>query len=77
MKDYSDIYKIFQQADEQRKQQNFNAFMNGFEANLIKDLNESYSSGNMEQYEKLLKNIKENGIRVFRDSKDRHKLKFI
>ena len=78
MNKWDNLYNILNQANEQRKQENFNAFMNGFEAGLIKDLNAAYASGDSSKYEALLNNVKtKTGARVFRDSKGLHKLQFI
>ena len=76
MNNYDDLYKVFRQADEERKRTNFNAFMNCLTAGMIKDLNRYYVE-DRNQYEITLNNLKKQGIRVFRDSNGRHKLQFI
>lgn len=68
------LYQAFQMANEERKRRNFDAFMTGFEGGLIKDLDEAYASNDTE---KLKRNIKEKGIRIFRNSEGKHKIKFI
>ena len=77
MNDKDALYQVFQKAVEERKRRNFNAFMDGFEGGLIIDLDNAYASGDIEKYNKLLNNIKEQGIRVFRNSEGKHKLKFM
>ena len=76
MNNYGDLYQFFLKADEERKRTNFNAFMNGFESGLVEDLNKAYKESPA-KYEKLLKNVKSKGIRIFRDNNGRHKLQFI
>ena len=71
--DYSDLYDILMGANEQRKRENFNYFMNGLNAGLVKDLNKAFQ-GDRAEYEALLARIKAQGFRVFRDSKGRHKI---
>lgn len=71
------LYQAFQMANEERKRRNFDAFMTGFEGGLIKDLDEAYASNDTEKYEKLKRNIKAKGIRIFRNSEGKHKIKFI
>jgi hypothetical protein len=71
--DYSDLYETLMGMNEQRKKDNFNAFMNGLNAGLVKDLNKAFQ-GDRAEYEALLARIKALGFRVFRDSKGRHKI---
>jgi hypothetical protein len=71
------LYSAFRQADEQRKRRNFDAFMDGFEGGLIKNLDDTYKSGNQESYQRLLNNIKSKGIKVLRNSEGKHKLQFV
>lgn len=71
------LYQAFQQVNEQRKRKNFDAFMTGFEGGLVMELDKAYTSGDKEKYEQLLSNIKSRGIRVFRNSNGKHKVKFI
>ena len=71
--DYSDLYDTLMGMNEQRKKDNFNAFMNGLNAGLVEDLNKAFQ-GNKAEYEALLARIKAQGFRVFRDSKGRHKV---
>lgn len=71
------LYQFIQEANEQRKRRNFDAFMDGLESGLIKDLNEAYASGDMERYKRLVHNIKETtGFKVLRNSKGEHKLQY-
>lgn len=77
MNDKYALYQVLQKAVEERKRRNFNAFMDGFEGGLIIDLDNAYASGDIEKYNRLLNNIKEQGIRVFRNSEGKHKLKFM
>ena len=78
MNDRDMLYQLFQMADEQRKRNNFNAFMDGFEGGLVNDLDKAYASGDIEKYEKLKRNIKERtGARIFRNSKGEHKISFM
>lgn len=71
--DYSDLYDTLMGMNEQRKKDNFNAFMNGLNAGLVEDLNKAFQ-GDKAEYEALLARIKAQGFRVFRDSKGRHKV---
>lgn len=70
------LYHAFQQANEERKRNNFNAFMDGLEGGLVKDLDSSYASGDMQKYNKLVANLKNKGMRIFRNSEGKHKVKF-
>lgn len=74
--DYNKMYESFNQANEERKRENFNAFMFGLEKGLVKDLDEIYASGDMDKYTHLSNNIKSKGIRIFRNSAGKHKIKF-
>lgn len=40
--DYSDLYDTLMGMNEQRKKDNFNAFMNGLNAGLVEDLNKAF-----------------------------------
>ena len=71
------LYQAFQMANEERKRRNFDAFMTGLEGGLIEDLDKAYASNDTEQYEKLKRNLKAKGIRIFRNSEGKHKIKFI
>lgn len=77
MGEWDDLFSVFQQADEQRKRRNFDAFMKGFNGGLVYDLDNAYASGDMEKYNRLVTNIKNNGIKIFRNSEGKHKLKYI
>ena len=71
------LYQFMKAANEQRERRNFDAFMDGFEFGLIKDLNEIYASGDMERYKRYVHNIKEKtGFKVLRNSKGEHKLQY-
>ncbi len=71
------LYQMFNQAEEDRKRKNFDAFMDGLETGLVNDLDKKYWEGNQEEYFRILNNIKSQGIRVFRNSKGQHKISFI
>ena len=73
---YDSLYDAFQYANEQRKRNNFNTFIEILDARLTKDLDNYYVT-DRKQYEIVLANIKEQGIRVFRNSEGKHKLKFM
>ncbi len=77
MNDKDALYQVFQKAVEERKRRNFNTFMDELEGGLIIDLDNAYASGDIEKYNRLLNNIKKQGIRVFRNSEGKHKLKFM
>lgn len=77
MSKYDNMYDSFVKAREEQKRENFNAFMFGLEEGLIKDLDEAYASGDMEKYTKYTNNLKEKGIRIFRNSEGKHKIKFV
>lgn len=71
------LYQMMQMADEQRKRQNFDAFMDGFEFGIIKDLNEIYASGDMERYSRYVRKVKEKtGFKILRNSKGEHKIQY-
>ena len=74
--EYDALYGAFRQAEEEQNKKKFNYFMQGLEFGLINDLDKAYQSGDMEQYQKYLTNIKSQGIRVFRNPDGKHKLKF-
>lgn len=71
------LYNIFQNLEEDRKRRKFDAFMDGFEGGLTFDLDKAYSSGDTVRYDRLLRNIKSKGIKVFRNGDGKHKLKFL
>ena len=75
MGNYDDIYDIFQQANEERKKDNFNAFMSKLDSGLVEDLNK-YFKTDKDQYAVLVRNLKAQGIKVLRNDKGEHKLKF-
>ena len=75
MGNYDDLYNILQQADEERKRNNFNSFMTKLDDLLVKDLN-TYFKTDKEQYAVTVRNLKAQGIRVFRNDKGEHKLEF-
>jgi len=78
MGQYDNLYDIFKQADEQRKQNNFNRFMSSFDATLVQDLDNAWANDPQDhEYDQLLSNIKSRGIRVFRNSNGKHKLSFV
>ena len=72
---FDELYNIMVNTEERVKRNRFNTFMESFEAGLIKDLNRTYKENDY-NYDKLLTNIKAQGIRVFRNSKGEHKLVF-
>ena len=66
------LYQSLLNAQEQRKRENFNYFMDSLE------LDKTYASGNQEQYRTLVHNIKEKlGYKVYRNGEGKHKLKYI
>lgn len=71
------LYQTLRMAEEKRKRDNFNAFMDAFDGGLRMDLDKAYASGDTQRYERLLNNVKAEGIRVFRNSEGKHKLKYI
>lgn len=73
------LYQAFQEANEQRKRENFNYFFDHLEEGYVKDLDDAYASGDMESYEKLKSNIKSGMFpaKVFRNSEGKHKISFI
>lgn len=77
MSDRDILFQAFQEVQKAREKRNFNAFMDGLEGGLVNDLNNRWAAGDNEGYQRLLSNIKEKGIRVFRNSEGKHKLKFI
>ena len=77
MSDRDILFQAFQEAQKDREKRNFNAFMDGLEGGLVNDLNKRWAAGDNEGYQRLLSNIKERGIRVFRNSEGKHIIKFI
>ena len=77
MSDRDILFQAFQEVKKDREKRNFNAFMDGLEGGLVSDLNKSWASGDNDGYQRLVSNIKAKGIRVFRNSEGKHKLKFI
>lgn len=72
---YDDLYSFYTQAEERRKKNMFNVFMKSLEEGLIKDLNKAYKE-DKDLYSKILNNIKNQGIRVFRNDKGEHRITF-
>ena len=71
------LYQFVQSAEEQRKRRNFDAFMDGLESDLIKDLNEIYASGDMKRYHQYVHNVKKTtGFTILRNSNGEHKLQY-
>lgn len=77
MSDRDILFQAFQEVQKDREKRNFNAFMDVLEGGLVNDLNKRWAAGDNEGYQRLLSNIKAKGIRVFRNSEGKHKLKFI
>ena len=78
MKSESDyLYEMFKQADEERKKRNLNAFFSGLKGGLICDLDDAYSSGDSIRYNRLVTNIKQQGMRIYRNSDGKHKIKIV
>ena len=77
MSDRDILFQAYKEIQNNREKRNFNAFMDGLEGGLINDLNKAWASGDNEKYQRLVSNIKARGIRVFRNSEGKHKLKFI
>ena len=77
MSDRDILFQAYKEIQNNREKRNFNAFMDGFEGRLINDLNKAWAYGDNEKYQRLVSNIKASGIRVFRNEKGKHKLKFI
>lgn len=74
---YDNLYDQYQNMKESQKQQNFDAIMSALDKQLTTRLDETFSVGAQEEYDKMLSNIKARGIKVFRNSEGKHKLKFI
>lgn len=73
--DYNNFYDYLQSMNKQRNQEKFNAFMLGLESGLTNDLDKLYADGNMIKYKKIVDNLKSKGIRVFRNTYGKHKIK--
>ena len=71
------LYNMFNQANEARKRKNFDTFMSSLKSNLTIDLDKAYASDDKAYYEQILKNIKSQGIKVFRNSQGKHKLQLV
>lgn len=74
MTDYNKLFANLEQASNSRKQQNVMAFIAGLESRLISDLDKAFSDGDPDKYNKLVSNIKNQGIKVFRNNDGKHKL---
>lgn len=74
---YDNLYDQYQNMKESQKQQNFDAIMSALDKQLTTRLDETFSAGAQEEYDKMLSNIKARGIKVFRNSEGKHKLKFM
>ena len=78
MKSESDyLYEMFQQVKEERKKKNINAFFSHLKDGLICDLDDAYSSGDSVRYNRLVTNIKQQGMRIYRNSDGKHKIKIV
>ena len=71
------LYNIYRQTKEEREKANFKAIMGWTDYFLTDDLDKAYASGDMNEYNRMLGNIKERGIRVFRNADGKHKLKWV
>ena len=77
MNKWDALYNLYKKENDEQKKRNFEVFMNTVNDGLTDDLNNAWSSGDSSRYDKLLSNVKSQGIRVFRNSDGKHKLQFI
>ena len=71
LNNFDELYSKYKQCSEEQKRQNFNSFMEKLENSLRSDLNKAFAdgveSGNMENYNKIVNNLKARGMRIFRN----------
>ena len=76
MNQWDNLYDVLRSASEQRKRDNFDAFMTKLNHGLADDLDKAWASDDSDKYNTLVLNIKAQGVRVFRNSDGKHKLKY-
>ena len=76
MTDRNKLYEAFQNAKEQNRRENFDAFLNSFESKIVEDLDRYYVE-DQSKYTVMVNNIKARGIRVFRNSQGKHKIDYV
>ena len=48
--------------------------MTALEGGMIEDLNKAYSSGDKNEYDRIVANLKKQGAKIFRNSEGKHKV---
>ena len=76
MPSYDEMYEQLKQKQEEQNKSRFNLFMSGLDKGLCKDLDDIYASGDMTRYKNVVNNMKSKGIKIFRNSTGKHKIKF-
>ena len=76
LNNFDELYSKYKQCSEEQKRQNFNSFMEKLENSLRSDLNKAFAdgveSGKMENYNKIVNNLKARGMRIFRNGLGDH-----
>lgn len=76
MIDRDKLYEAVQAAKEARRRENFNAFFDSFESGITKDL-DRYFVEDHGKYTDMVNRLKARGIRIFRNSQGKHKIKYV
>lgn len=76
MTDRNKLYEAFQTAKEAHRRENFDAFFDSFEGGITKDL-DRYFVEDQTQYTDMVNRLKARGIRIFRNSQGKHKIKYV
>ena len=75
-----ELYNTYRKCSEEQKRQNFNSFMEKLDNNLRNDLNKAFAdgedSGNMEDYDRIVRNLKARGMRIFRNALGDHIIEY-
>ena len=74
MTDYSKLMKSFEDASKAANEQKLLTFITSMESKMRYDLDMLYAQNDMEAYNKTVNNVKAYGIKVYRNSKGKHKL---
>lgn len=77
MNERDKLYQTFREAEETRKRKNFDIFMDSLTEGLVDNLNAAYKSGDTEEYQRLIRTMKQKGIRIFRNDDGDHKVKYM
>lgn len=70
------LYEAVQALKEERRRENFNVFLDSFESGIVKDL-DRYFVEDQSKYTDMVNRLKARGIRIFRNSQGKHKIKYV